>query len=186
MQDFDPKVQARINRIQTVDETRAVIDAFRDRGVGSLNIDAIYGLPGQHEAELISTLTEVVRMRPDRIALFGYAHVPWMKRHQTMIREADLPDIVERHNLAELAAAFLVDNGYARIGIDHFARPHDALAVAAREGRLHRNFQGYTVDERTRSSGLAAHPSDGCRKAMSRTRQLSPTIRGGSPAAGSR
>jgi oxygen-independent coproporphyrinogen-3 oxidase len=156
VQDFDPKVQAGINRIQTVDETRAVIDAFRDHGVGSLNIDAIYGLPGQHEAELIYTLTEVVRMRPDRIALFGYAHVPWMKRHQAMIREADLPDVVERHNLAELAAAFLVDNGYARIGIDHFARPHDALAVAAREGRLRRNFQGYTVDRADALIGLGA------------------------------
>ena len=106
VQDFDPKVQAKINRIQTVDETRAVIDAFRDRGVASLNIDAIYGLPGQHEAELIYTLTEVVRMWPDRIALFGYAHVPWMKRHQMMIvSEADLPGVVERHNHAELAAA---------------------------------------------------------------------------------
>ena len=154
VQDFDPKVQAGINRIQTVNETRAVIDAFRDHGVGSLNIDAIYGLPGQHEAELIYTLTEVVRMLPDRIALFGYAHVPWMKRHQAMIREADLPDVVERHNLAELAAAFLVDNGYARIGIDHFARPHDALVVAAREGRLRRNFQGYTVD---RADALIGH-----------------------------
>lgn len=156
VQDFDPKVQAGINRIQTVNETRAVIDAFRDHGVGSLNIDAIYGLPGQHEAELIYTLTEVVRMLPDRIALFGYAHVPWMKRHQAMIREADLPGVVERHNLAELAAAFLVDNGYARIGIDHFARPHDALAVAAREGRLRRNFQGYTVDRADALIGLGA------------------------------
>jgi oxygen-independent coproporphyrinogen III oxidase len=156
VQDFDPKVQVGINRIQTVDETRAVIDAFRYRGVTSLNIDAIYGLPGQHEAELIFTLTEVVRMRPDRIALFGYAHVPWMKRHQAMIHEADLPGVVERHNHTELASAFLVDNGYARIGIDHFARPHDALAVAAREGRLRRNFQGYTVDEADVLIGLGA------------------------------
>jgi len=108
-----------------------------------------------------------------------------MKRHQAMIREADLPDVVERHNLAELAAAFLVDNGYARIGIDHFARPHDALAVAAREGRLRRNFQGYTVDRADALIGLGASSIGGCRKAMSRTRQLSPTIRGGSPAAGS-
>jgi oxygen-independent coproporphyrinogen III oxidase len=156
VQDFDPKVQARINRVQSVDETRAVIDTFRDQGVTSLNIDAIYGLPGQHEAELIHTLTEIVRMRPDRIALFGYAHVPWMKRHQTMIDEADLPDVVERHNHAELAAQFLVDNGYARVGIDHFALPHDTLAVAARDGRLHRNFQGYTADEANALIGLGA------------------------------
>jgi len=156
VQDFDPKVQARINRIQTVDETRAVIDAFRDHGVASLNIDAIYGLPGQHEAELIETLTEVLRMRPDRIALFGYAHVPWMKRHQMMIRQADLPGVTERHNQAELAAAFLADHGYTRIGIDHFAQPHDALAAAAREGRLRRNFQGYTVDDADALIGLGA------------------------------
>jgi oxygen-independent coproporphyrinogen III oxidase len=79
-----------------------------------------------------------------------------MKRHQAMIREADLPDVVKRHNLAETAAAFLIDNGYIHNGIDHFARPHDALAVAAREGRLRRNFQGYTVDEADALIGLGA------------------------------
>lgn len=156
VQDFDPKVQAAINRIQSVDETRRVIDAFRDHGVRSLNIDAIYGLPGQRERELVDTLGEVVRMAPDRIALFGYAHVPWMKRHQSMIVEADLPGVVERHAHAELAAAFLVAHGYARIGIDHFALPHDELAKAAGEGRLKRNFQGYTVDEADALVGLGA------------------------------
>jgi oxygen-independent coproporphyrinogen-3 oxidase len=156
VQDFDPKVQAAINRVQTVEETRAVIEAFREHGVASLNIDAIYGLPGQHEAELIRTLTEVMRLRPDRIALFGYAHVPWMKRHQMMIREADLPGMIERHNQAGLAAAFLAGQGYTRIGIDHFAQPHDALAAAAREGRLRRNFQGYTDDNADALIGLGA------------------------------
>lgn len=156
VQDFDPKVQAAINRIQSVDETRRVIDAFRDHGVRSLNIDAIYGLPGQREAELVHTLGEVVRMRPDRVALFGYAHVPWMKRHQSMIVEADLPGVVDRHAHAELAAEFLVAHGYVRIGIDHFALPHDDLAVAAAEGRLKRNFQGYTVDEADALIGLGA------------------------------
>lgn len=156
VQDFAPQVQAAINRIQTVEETRAVIEAFRNHGVGSLNIDAIYGLPGQFERELEHTLTEVVRMRPDRIALFGYAHVPWMKRHQTMIDESTLPNVVERHAHAELAACFLVAEGYHRIGIDHFALPHDELAVAAAQGRLARNFQGYTVDDADALIGLGA------------------------------
>lgn len=156
VQDFDPKVQAAINRIQGVDETRRVIDAFRDHGVRSLNIDAIYGLPGQREAELLGTLGEVVRMTPDRVALFGYAHVPWMKRHQSMLNEADMPGVVERHAHAEMAADYLVSHGYVRIGIDHFALPHDELAVASAEGRLKRNFQGYTVDEATALIGLGA------------------------------
>ena len=156
VQDFDPKVQAAINRIQSVEETRRVIDAFRDHGVRSLNIDAIYGLPGQREGELLATLAQVVRMAPDRIALFGYAHVPWMKKHQSLIVDADLPGVVERHAHAELAAAFLVSHGYLRIGIDHFALGHDEIAVAAAEGRLKRNFQGYTVDEADALIGLGA------------------------------
>lgn len=156
VQDFDPKVQAAINRIQSVEETRRVIDAFRALGVKSLNIDAIYGLPGQGEAELLNTLREVVKFQPDRIALFGYAHVPWMKRHQLMIKEADLPGIIERHAHAELAAAMLVSQGYVRIGIDHFALPHDSLAIAAVKGVLQRNFQGYTVDNADALIGLGA------------------------------
>lgn len=156
VQDFDPEVQAAINRIQTIDETRRVIDRFRANGVRSLNIDAIYGLPGQHEPQLHHTLAEVVKLDPDRIALFGYAHVPWMKSHQRMIDAAALPGVIERHAQAETAAAILEDHGYQRVGIDHFARPSDTLAVAAREGRLQRNFQGYTVDPADALIGLGA------------------------------
>lgn len=156
VQDFAPKVQAAINRVQSVDETRAVIEAFRAHGITSLNIDAIYGLPGQYEPELLATLDAVVRMRPDRIALFGYAHVPWMKKHQELIPAADLPGVVERHAHAELAATFLTVHGYRRIGIDHFALPGDPLAKAARKGRLVRNFQGYTVDHADALIGLGA------------------------------
>lgn len=156
VQDFDPKVQAAINRIQSVEETRRVIDAFRDHGVRSLNIDAIYGLPGQRESELINTLREVVHMTPDRIALFGYAHVPWMKKHQSMIDDAALPGVIDRHAHAELAAEFLLAHGYARIGIDHFALAHDDLANATAKGHLKRNFQGYTVDEADALIGLGA------------------------------
>jgi oxygen-independent coproporphyrinogen-3 oxidase len=156
VQDFDPAVQVAINRIQTVDETRAVIDRFRDHGVTSLNIDAIYGLPGQHGPQLQHTLGEVVKLEPDRIALFGYAHVPWMKSHQRMIKTEDLPGVLERFSQAEMAADWLQAEGYARVGIDHFAKPDDALAAAAREQRLQRNFQGYTVDPADALIGLGA------------------------------
>jgi oxygen-independent coproporphyrinogen-3 oxidase len=156
VQDFDPAVQKAINRFQTVQETRAVVEAFREHGVRSLNIDAIYGLPGQRERELVATLREVVRLAPDRVALFGYAHVPWLKRHQSMIDEATLPGTVERHAHAELAAQFLEAEGYRRVGIDHFALPHDAMAEAARAGTLVRNFQGYTVDDADALIGLGA------------------------------
>ncbi len=156
VQDFDPEVQKAINRVQTVEETRRVVDRFRDHGVGSLNIDAIYGLPGQHGPQLKRTLEEVTRLEPDRIALFGYAHVPWMKRHQSMIPTEALPGVVERHAQAEMAAYWLGLDGYERVGIDHFARSEDVLAAAAREGRLQRNFQGYTVDPSDALIGLGA------------------------------
>jgi oxygen-independent coproporphyrinogen-3 oxidase len=156
VQDFDPAVQAAINRVQSVEETRRVIEACRARGVRSLNIDAIYGLPGQHAAQLARTLDAVVGLAPDRIALFGYAHVPWMKRHQAMIAQADLPGALERYAQAEQAGERLVAAGFERIGIDHFARPEDPLATAARAGRLQRNFQGYTVDPADALIGLGA------------------------------
>ena len=156
VQDFDPAVQAAINRIQTFEETKAVVDAFREKGVRSLNIDAIYGLPGQHRSQVLATLAGVVQLRPDRIALFGYAHVPWMKRHQTMIDEATLPNAQDRFHDAQAAADFLVGEGYERIGLDHFALPHDDMAIAARRGTLQRNFQGYTVDPADALIGLGA------------------------------
>lgn len=156
VQDFDPRVQAAINRVQGVDETRRVVEAFRAAGVGSLNIDAIYGLPHQQLPQMIATLRHVVQLRPDRIALFGYAHVPWMKRHQSLIPEESLPGLVERHAQAEAAAAFLIGEGFEQVGIDHFARPSDPLAAAARQGRLRRNFQGYTVDPADAVIGLGA------------------------------
>lgn len=156
VQDFDPLVQRSINRIQTVEQTRAVIDAVRRRGVRSVNLDVLYGLPHQTIDSLDATVDAVLEMAPDRIALFGYAHVPWMKTHQKMIDEAALPDVVERYYQSQHAAAKLVAAGYEPIGMDHFARPGDPLAVAAREGRLHRNFQGYTTDDAPVLIGLGA------------------------------
>lgn len=156
VQDFDPEVQWAINREQSVEETRRAIEGFRAHGIRSLNIDAIYGLPHQTEARLIATLDEVVRLAPERIALFGYAHVPWMKKHQEMIPTEALPGISARFEQAEAAARFLVAAGYERVGIDHFALPTDSLAVAARNGTLRRNFQGYTVDPADALIGLGA------------------------------
>jgi oxygen-independent coproporphyrinogen III oxidase len=156
VQDFDPKVQAAINRVQSFAETKAVIDRFRANGVPSLNIDAVYGLPHQGWAELSATLGQVLALNPDRVALFGYAHVPWMKSHQRLIPETALAGPVERHDHAERAADLLVAAGYVRVGIDHFAKPGDGLAVAAGEGRVQRNFQGYTVDPADALIGLGA------------------------------
>jgi oxygen-independent coproporphyrinogen-3 oxidase len=156
VQDFDPKVQEKINRIQTFEETKHVVQLFRNAGVRSLNIDAIYGLPGQHEAELLRTLDLALELKPDRIALFGYAHVPWMKTHQSQINEAELAGVVERYHLAEAAGERLTRAGFERIGVDHFALPSDTLAAAARQHRVQRNFQGYTVDPADALLGFGA------------------------------
>jgi oxygen-independent coproporphyrinogen III oxidase len=156
VQDFDEKVQAAINRLQSFEETKRVVDAFRARGVASLNIDAMYGLPGQHEAQLGRTLDGVLKLEPDRIALFGYAHVPWMKRHQSRIPEADLPGTVDRYRQSCFAAGRLSRAGYDQIGLDHFARADDSLARAARGNALRRNFQGYTTDDAGALLGLGA------------------------------
>jgi oxygen-independent coproporphyrinogen-3 oxidase len=147
VQDFDPLVQAAINRPQSFELTRDVVEALRATGVHSINIDALYGLPLQTTSRLRNTVEKVLSLSPDRIALFGYAHVPWMKTHQRMIDEKLLPDPTERFEQAQMAALMIIGAGYEAIGIDHFARPSDSLAKAARDGRLHRNFQGYTDDE---------------------------------------
>lgn len=147
IQDFDPKVQAAINREQSFESTRAVVEGLRARGIAAVNLDLLYGLPFQTCDSLRKTLQQALALRPDRMALFGYAHVPWMKKHQTMIDEAALPGPAERLEQSTMAAAHISAAGYAPIGIDHFALPGDPLAEAQRKGRLHRNFQGYTDDE---------------------------------------
>ena len=146
VQDFDPKVQKAINREQSFLLTKAVVDGVRSRGVESVNLDLLYGLPHQTRESVSSTVEQALTLEPDRIALFGYAHVPWFKKHQTMIDEAWLPGPMERFAQSQLAARVIVDKGYETIGLDHFAMPGDALAVASRSGTLHRNFQGYTED----------------------------------------
>jgi oxygen-independent coproporphyrinogen-3 oxidase len=156
VQDFEPKVQAAINRMQTFDDTAEVVLRMRALGVASVNLDVLYGLPHQTLDSIGSTIRQILQIRPNRIALFGYAHVPWMKKHQTMIDERTLPDVAERFAQAQGAAAMLTDAGYMPIGIDHFALPEDSMTVALDAGKLRRNFQGYTVHEADALIGLGA------------------------------
>lgn len=156
VQDFQAEVQRAINRIQTFEQTKSVVDAVRARGVHSVNCDLLYGLPHQTLDTLAATVNQILTLDPDRIALFGYAHVPWMKKHQTMIKEEVLPDVDQRFDQSRMAAAMLIEAGYQQIGIDHFAKPGDSMAVAEREGRLRRNFQGYTDDAAETLIGFGA------------------------------
>ena len=145
VQDFDPEVQVAVNRIQSVEETRAVVDACRANGFRSVNIDLIYGLPRQTVAGFANTLDIVARMRPDRIAVYGYAHLPELFKPQRQINAAELPDAETRLQLLQLAIESLTAAGYVYIGMDHFALPDDELALAQERGGLHRNFMGYTT-----------------------------------------
>ncbi|HZV38561.1 MAG TPA: oxygen-independent coproporphyrinogen III oxidase [Pseudoxanthomonas sp.] len=145
VQDFDPAVQAAVNRVQSVEQTRAVVDACRASGFRSVNIDLIYGLPKQRAQGFSATLDTVAAMRPDRIAVYGYAHMPQLFKPQRQIDAADLPDAETRLTLLQLAITRLTDAGYVYIGMDHFALPDDDLAVAQARGGLHRNFMGYTT-----------------------------------------
>jgi oxygen-independent coproporphyrinogen-3 oxidase len=156
VQDFNPQVQKAINRIQTFEQTKSVVDAVRARGVGSVNCDILYGLPYQTISSVEATVRDILSLDPDRVALFGYAHVPWMKKHQTMLPEAALPDSLERYRQMRRAADMLVEAGYRAIGIDHFAKPTDSMAKADAAGTLRRNFQGYTVDPADALIGLGA------------------------------
>lgn len=146
VQDLNEKVQRAVHRVQTYEETARAAAWLRAIGVSSLSIDLMYGLPHQSVQSLVESVREALRLDPDRIALFGYAHVPWMKRHQALLEAHGLPDTLERFDQAQAAAAAIVEAGYVAIGLDHFAKPEDALARVQREGRLRRNFQGYTAD----------------------------------------
>ncbi|MGG7565073.1 oxygen-independent coproporphyrinogen III oxidase [Rhodovulum sp. DZ06] len=156
VQDFDETVQRAINRMQGWEMTRDVIEALRARGVTGINVDAIYGLPYQSVESLGRTLEQLIGLAPDRVALYGYAHVPWMARRQKAIPENSLPGAEARLEQAELVRRMLTEAGYDAVGIDHFARPGDGLAVAAREGHLRRNFQGYVDDGCETLIGLGA------------------------------
>lgn len=146
VQSFDPLVQRAINRVQSFEETFDAVLRLRAAGIAAINFDLIYGLPHQTVESCTQTALKAMELGPDRLAVFGYAHVPAFKRHQRKIDEAALANGAGRHAQAEAIAAVLVGAGYRRIGIDHYARPDDRLAAAAESGSLHRNFQGYTTD----------------------------------------
>jgi len=146
VQDCDARVQKAINRIQPFATTKRVIERLRTAGIQRLNIDLIYGLPHQTTALLEGTIARMVALDPDRLAIFGYAHVPHFKKHQSLIDAAALPGVEARLDQFEAAHRMLCELGYVPIGLDHFAKPGDPLAMAAEAGTLSRNFQGYTTD----------------------------------------
>ncbi len=145
VQDFDVDVQRAVNRIQSEAETRAVIDAARENGFRSINVDLIYGLPRQTVAGFAVTLEKVLAAAPDRIALYSYAHVPHLFKPQRQISEAELPSAEQKLAILALAIDKLTAGGYVYIGMDHFAKRDDELTLAQRAGKLHRNFQGYST-----------------------------------------
>ncbi len=146
VQDFALPVQMKINRLQTYGLVAAATGYLRDAGFASVNFDLMYGLPAQTRDSVARTARQAAQLAPDRIAVFGYAHVPWFKKHQKMIDEAELPGVAERYAQARTIEAELAAAGYAAIGLDHFALPEDELTLAAARGGLRRNFQGYTTD----------------------------------------
>ena len=156
VQDFEPKVQQAIGRLQSYEETKTVIDRLRSHGIQSLNIDLLYGLPYQTRESLLATLDQVITLNPDRLALYGYAHVPHMSKRQAVIPKDALPSTEERYREACAAERKLVANGYLELGIDHFALADDSLAKAAEAGQMRRNFQGYTDDPCTTLLGFGA------------------------------
>ena len=156
VQDLAPHVQAAVNRSEPFSVVARAVHWLRQAGVGSINLDLMYGLPRQTTADVIATLDQVLTLRPERIALFGYAHVPWARPHQKLILDADLPGAEARLDQSQAAAERLARAGYVAIGLDHFALPGDDLALAAGRGALRRNFQGYTTDPHPTLIGLGA------------------------------
>ena len=144
VQDFDPEVQRLVNRHQPYEVTKSVSEIARELGYTSVNYDLIYGLPRQNPESFAATVAKTIELRPDRIALYSFALVPWIKPAQRSYSDEDLPKAGEKRALYEMARAELAGAGYVEIGMDHFALPHDGMAEAQRKGTLHRNFQGYT------------------------------------------
>ena len=145
VQDFNPAVQEAVNRTQSKELTREVIDTARDVGFRSINIDLMYGLPFQSVSSFSETLDKVIELAPERIAVYNYAHLPERFKPQRRISEADLPSSEEKLDILQQTISQMTDAGYVYIGMDHFAKPDDELAVAQRQGSLHRNFQGYST-----------------------------------------
>ena len=156
VQDFDDKVLESVNRAQPYELSQKAVALFQSHGIHKFNFDLLYGLPHQTVANMEQTIEKALSLDPDRISLFGYAHVPWMKKHMRLIDENALPDNQARYDLFETGARKLQEAGYVAIGIDHFAKRDDAMAIAQRQGELHRNFQGYTTDKTDALIGIGA------------------------------
>lgn len=156
VQDLSEQVQRLIHRIQPLSVVQQAVQRLRHAGIGAINTDIMYGLPAQTIERVQHTATAVAELDPDRIAVFGYAHVPWFKKHQKAIPEEQLPGARERFDQMLAAAETLEQHGYQAVGFDHFAKPSDSMAVRSREGRLCRNFQGYTDDDYDVLIGLGA------------------------------
>lgn len=156
MQDASPHVQHAIGRVQPFEQVERAAGWLREAGIANLNLDLMYGLPKQSVADVARSAELACSLKPQRLALFGYAHVPWFKSHQRLIDTAALPGAGERLEQARVAAETFASFGYEAVGLDHFALPDDELAIAAREGRLHRNFQGYTTDDADALIGVGA------------------------------
>ena len=156
VQTFDPDVQQAINRIQDFACVKAAVDELRAEGIQNISMDLLYGLPHQSVGNLLDSVDDVLRLEPERIALFGYAHLPVRIKHQRMIDNASLPGASARVEQFEAVQQRLIEAGYVAIGLDHFAKPEDEMAIALRNGRLHRNFQGYTTDTAELLIGIGA------------------------------
>lgn len=156
VQDFDKPVQEVINRIQPFSMVARGVADLRGAGIQDLNIDLIYGLPLQTPEGIVRTIENALSLSPQRIALFGYAHVPWMKKHQKLVERSPLPNAQERLTLFAAAKDTLIKHGFVQIGLDHFAAPDDKMAQAAAAGILNRNFQGYTTDRSSALLGFGA------------------------------
>ncbi len=145
VQDFDAKVQEAVHRKQPYDLTKAAVDLARSYGINSINVDLIYGLPYQNLESFKATLEKVLTLNPDRLAVFNYAHVPWLKKTMRKFDETTIPTPATKLAIFQYTIDFLISNGYKMIGMDHFAKPEDELFGAIKKGELHRNFQGYTT-----------------------------------------
>ena len=154
VQDLDEKVQVAVNRVQPMELNRRVVEESRELGFDSVNVDLIYGLPYQTVGSYERTLDKVLEISPDRMAVFNYAHVPWMKKHQKIIPVDALPTPEERLQILKLVIERLTGAGYVYIGMDHFAKPTDELSTAQADGSLHRNFMGYTTKANTHLYGI--------------------------------
>ena len=183
VQSFDADIQKAINRIQPYDMTAEVVSWLRTYGIGHINLDLMYGLPNQTTVMVEREAELAIGLEPARVALFGYAHVPWMKSHQKLIDEDALPDASERWQQFEASSAKFIKAGYQAVGLDHFSLPNDEMSTALNEGTLHRNFQGYTADNSPNMIGFGAsaigHIHQGYIQNVSPLKQYSESITAG-------